>query len=41
MCGDGYGYNGMMSGGFGSVVAVWMRVNLSLRAGWLDKQINK
>ncbi|MDO8659186.1 MAG: hypothetical protein Q7K54_01160 [Candidatus Parcubacteria bacterium] len=41
MFGYGYGYNGMMSGGFGSIVALLVTVNLVLLAVWLYKQINK
>jgi len=41
MMGYGYGYSGMMGGGFGSIVAFLVLVNLVLLGIWLYKQINK
>jgi len=41
MMGYGYGYSGMMGGGFGSIVALLVLVNLVLLGIWLYKQINK
>ena len=37
----GYGYSGMMGGGFGSVVALMVIIDLILLGIWLYKQINK
>lgn len=37
----GYGYSGMMGGGFGSVIALLVMINLVLLGIWLYKQINK
>ena len=39
--GYGYGYSGMMGGGFGSIVALLILINLVLLCIWLYKQINK
>ena len=39
--GYGYGYSGMMGGGFGSIVALLILINLVLLGIWLYKQINK
>lgn len=39
--GYGYGYSGMMGGGFGSVVAIIVVIDLVLLGVWLFKQINK
>jgi uncharacterized membrane protein len=41
MMGYGYGYSGMMDGGFGVIVAVVVIVDLVLLGIWLYKQINK
>jgi len=41
MMGYGYGYSGMMGGGFGSIVALLILINLVLLGIWLYKQINK
>jgi len=41
MMGYGYGYNGMMGGGLGSVVAIIVVIDLILLGVWLFKQINK
>ena len=37
----GYGYGGMMGGGFGSIIAVVGMIDLILLGIWLYKQINK
>ncbi len=37
----GYGYSGMMDGGFGSIVAWIVIIDLVLLGIWLYKQINK
>jgi len=37
----GYGYNGMMGGGLGALVALIVLVDLVLLGIWLYKQINK
>lgn len=37
----GYGYGGMMGGGFGSIVALIVLVDLVLLGIWLYKHINK
>lgn len=37
----GYGYSGMMGGGFGSIVAIMVTIDLILLGIWLFKQINK
>ena len=37
----GYGYGGMMGGGFGVIVAVIVVIDLILLGIWLFKQINK
>lgn len=41
MMGFGYGYNGMMGGGFGSIFALVVMIDLILLGIWLYKQINK
>jgi len=41
MMGYGYGYSGMMGGGFGVIVAFLVIINLILLGIWLFKQINK
>jgi len=41
MMGYGYGYGGMMGGGFGSIVAIVVTIDLILLGIWLYKQINK
>ena len=37
----GYGYSGMMGGGFGSLVGIIVLIDLILLGVWLYKQINK
>lgn len=37
----GYGYGGMMGGGFGVIVAIVVIIDLVLLGIWLYKQINK
>ena len=37
----GYGYSGMMAGGFGSIVAWVVFIDLVLLGVWLYKQIKK
>jgi len=39
--GYGYGYSGMMGGGFGSIVAIVVIIDLILLGVWLYKQISK
>ena len=39
--GYGYGYSGMMGGGFGSIVALIVLVDLILLGIWFYKQIKK
>lgn len=39
--GFGYGYSGMMGGGFGSFIALVVMIDLILLGIWLYKQINK
>lgn len=41
MMGYGYGYNGMMGGGWGVIVGFIVLINLVLLAIWLFKQIQK
>ena len=41
MMGYEYGYNGMMGGVFGSIVALIVLVDLVLLGIWLYKQIKK
>ena len=41
MMGYGYGYSGMMGGGFGSIVALIVTIDLILLGIWLYKQIKK
>jgi len=41
MMGYGYGYSGMMGGGFGSIIALIVMIDLILLGIWLYKQINK
>lgn len=42
MMGFGYGgYSGMMGGGFGSIIAIVVMIDLVLLGIWLFKQINK
>lgn len=41
MMGYGYGYSGMMGGGFGSIVALIVLIDLILLGVWLYKQIKK
>lgn len=41
MMGYEYGYGGMMSGGFGAIIAVIVIIDLVLLGIWLYKQINK
>ena len=41
MMGYGYGYSGMMGGGFGFIVALMVMIDLILLGIWLYKQINK
>lgn len=37
----GYGYGGMMGGGWGAIVAIVVTIDLVLLGIWLYKQINK
>ena len=39
--GYGYGYSGMMGGGFGVIAATVVIIDLILLGIWLYKQINK
>ena len=41
MMGYGYGYGGMMGGGFSVIVAFVVVIDLVLLGIWLYKQINK
>jgi len=41
MMGYGYGYGGMMGGGFGYIIALIVTIDLILLGIWLYKQINK
>jgi len=41
MMGYGYGYSGMMGGGFGAIIAIVVMIDLILLGIWLYKQINK
>jgi len=41
MMGYGYGYSGMMGGGYGLIVSLIVVVDLILLGIWLYKQINK
>jgi hypothetical protein len=41
MMGYGYGYSGMMGGGFGFFVALVVMIDLILLGIWLYKQINR
>ena len=41
MMGYGYGYGGMMSGGWGLIICTIVVIDLVLLGIWLYKQINK